>query len=140
MSRHRAVRNLDLDEELADADYEYDDDPYGERSPRTPAPVCRKLSNPLSICAEDISESDRQQLESAYASITDVLGPSESVNNPFTQREVKDALWDAYFDTEAVLDTLMKEAEKRNRKKQGEVTAMIGGGCPSEWSRHHVCW
>lgn len=30
MSRHRAVRNLDLDEELADADYEYDDDPYGE--------------------------------------------------------------------------------------------------------------
>lgn len=29
MSRHRAVRNLDLDEELAD-DVGYDSDPYGE--------------------------------------------------------------------------------------------------------------
>ena len=28
MSRHRAVRNLDLDEELAEDDY-YDEDPYG---------------------------------------------------------------------------------------------------------------
>lgn len=28
MSRHRAVRNLDLDEELAEDDY-FDEDPYG---------------------------------------------------------------------------------------------------------------
>lgn len=31
MSRHRIVKKLDLDEELAD-DYGYDDDPYGETS------------------------------------------------------------------------------------------------------------
>ncbi|PWN28545.1 hypothetical protein BDZ90DRAFT_238871 [Jaminaea rosea] len=94
MSRHRAVRNLDLDEELAD-DVGYDSDPY-----------------------EDIEDSDRQQLDSAYATVLDVLGPPESSQNPFSQREIKDALWDAYFDVEAVLDMLTKEAEKRNRKKQ----------------------
>lgn len=49
-----------------------------------------------------------------------MLGPPDSANNPFTQREIKDALWDAYFDTETVLDNLMKEAEKRNKKKTGE--------------------
>ncbi len=30
MSRHRAVRNLDLDEEMAEDDFYGDEDPYGE--------------------------------------------------------------------------------------------------------------
>lgn len=34
MSRHRAIRNLDLDEELAEDDY-YDEDPYGMLKLRT---------------------------------------------------------------------------------------------------------
>lgn len=74
---------------------------------------------------EDIEDSDRQQLDSAYATVLDVLGPPESSQNPFSQREIKDALWDAYFDVEAVLDMLTKEAEKRNRKKQGEWPSSV---------------
>lgn len=126
MSRHRAVRNLDLDEELAD-DYGYDEeDPYGESpSGYRRDPVCSSvLPTPLSLLAlpsaENIGEDDRASLDSAYATILDVLGPPDSSNNPFTEREIKDALWEAYFDTEAVLDGLMKEAERRNKKKQGE--------------------
>ncbi|CAO1630087.1 unnamed protein product [Parajaminaea phylloscopi] len=72
---------------------------------------------------EDIDESDRKQLDASYAVILDVLGPPQGSNNPFSQREIKDALWDAYFDTETVLDGLMKEAEKRNRKKQDQMLA-----------------
>lgn len=39
MSRHRAVRNLDLDEELA-IDDDYDDDPYGEQQRKHRRDIC----------------------------------------------------------------------------------------------------
>ncbi|CAO1617504.1 unnamed protein product [Sympodiomycopsis kandeliae] len=110
MSRHRAVRNLDLDEELA-IDDDYDDDPY-----------------------EDLEPGDRESLDTAYATILDVLGPPDSANNPFSDREIKDALWDAYFDAEAVLDDLMKEGEKRRKKQQGEPVSEDEDQMDSEMS------
>ncbi|KAK0521299.1 hypothetical protein OC835_006932 [Tilletia horrida] len=98
MSRHRAVRNLDLDEELAeDGAYDYAEDPY-----------------------EDITDQERAQLESALASVIDVLGPAQS--SGFTDREVKDALWDSYFDVESTTAHFLDEQGKRQAralKKQG---------------------
>lgn len=64
-----------------------------------------------------------------------MLGPPEGAQNPFTQREIKDALWDAYFDVESVLDTLTKEAEKRNRKKQGELRDAVAPDLPASSRR-----
>ena len=128
MSRHRSVRNLDLDEELAD-DYGYDEDPYGERPSVTMQSRQEASSaNPHNIASpENLEPNDRKSLESSYATILDVLGPPDSANNPFSEREIKDALWDAYFDTETVLDDLIKEAEKRKKKKQGESYDQCSG-------------
>lgn len=85
-----------------------------------PAPYC-----PYLLSAESIDPKDRASLDSSYASILDVLGPPESQNNPFGEREIKDALWDAYFDSEAVLNELMKEIEKKNKKKQSELSRSV---------------
>lgn len=101
MSRHRAVRNLNLDEELAD-----DGDAFGEEE------------NPY----EDISEEDHLQLEEALARLSSLIGtPGDEFG--FTEREMKDALWDSYFDVDQALNGLVEERSKREakeKKKAGE--------------------
>ncbi|CAD6903288.1 unnamed protein product [Tilletia controversa] len=102
MSRHRAVRNLDLDEELAD-DHAYDhtDDPY-----------------------EDITDQERNDLNNALAGVIEVLGPSQS--SGFTDREIKDVLWDSYFDVQSTVAHFLDEQGKRQSralKKQEEEAA-----------------
>ncbi|SJX64460.1 related to translation elongation factor HBS1 [Sporisorium reilianum f. sp. reilianum] len=92
MSRHRAVRNLDLDEELAEDDY-YDDDPYDNLSPE-----------------------DHDAMTEAYAQTLDVLGPISS--NGFTEREIKDILWDAYFDVDSAVTQLVEEKSRREAKAE----------------------
>ncbi|EST09005.1 Translation elongation factor EFTu/EF1A, domain 2 [Kalmanozyma brasiliensis GHG001] len=92
MSRHRAVRNLDLDEELAEDDY-YDEDPYDNLSPE-----------------------DNDAMAEAYAQTLDVLGPIGS--NGFTEREVKDILWDAYFDVDSAVTQLVEEKSRREAKAE----------------------
>lgn len=96
MSRHRAVRNLNLDDELAeDDDFDVQDvNPY-----------------------DDISEDDRAQLEDALAQLIEVLGqPGNS--SGFTEREMKDTLWDAYFDVDQSVATLVEERSKREQKEK----------------------
>ncbi|TKY89136.1 hypothetical protein EX895_001667 [Sporisorium graminicola] len=92
MSRHRAVRNLDLDEELAEDDC-YDDDPYDNLSPE-----------------------DHDAMAEAYSQTLDVLGPTSS--NGFTEREIKDILWDAYFDVESAVTQLVEEKSRREAKAE----------------------
>lgn len=96
MSRHRAVRNLNLDDELAeDDDYDVQDiNPY-----------------------DDISEDDRAQLEDALAQLVEVLGQPGS-GSGFTEREMKDTLWDAYFDVDQSVATLVEERSKREQKEK----------------------
>lgn len=48
MSRHRAVRNLDLDEELAEDDY-YDEDPYGRYKQEARLPVLAERQTDIRI-------------------------------------------------------------------------------------------
>lgn len=83
---------------------------------------------------ENLEANDKESLESSYSAILDVLGPPDSANNPFSEREIKDSLWDAYFDSEAVLDDLIQEAEKRKKRKQGE-SARLRCLCPRPSAR-----
>ncbi|KAJ1040674.1 hypothetical protein NDA11_000192 [Ustilago hordei] len=92
MSRHRAIRNLDLDEELAEDDY-YDEDPYDNLSPE-----------------------DHESMTEAYSQTLDLLGPTST--NGFTEREIKDILWDAYFDVDSAVTQLVEEKSRREAKAE----------------------
>lgn len=63
-------------------------------------------------------------LTSAHAMVVEVLGPPNSVNNPFTEADIKTRIVDANFDTEAVIDGLMREGEEQ--------------GCEGEWQSHRA--
>lgn len=104
MSRHRAVRNIDLDEELAEDDFDTEDNPY-----------------------EDISEEDHIQLEDALVQLVGLIG-TPGDESGFTEREMKDALWNSYFDVDQALNSLVEERSKREskeKKKAGELAASI---------------
>ncbi|GAC99891.1 probable translation elongation factor [Pseudozyma hubeiensis SY62] len=106
MSRHRAVRNLDLDEELAEDDY-YDEDPY-----------------------DNLSQEDHEAMTEAYAQTLDVIGPISS--NGFTEREIKDILWDAYFDVDSAITQLVEEKSRREAKAEKDRQKQGSGGLKSE--------
>ncbi|KAJ9474783.1 Elongation factor 1 alpha-like protein [Pseudozyma hubeiensis] len=106
MSRHRAVRNLDLDEELAEDDY-YDEDPY-----------------------DNLSQEDHEAMTEAYAQTLDVIGPISS--NGFTEREIKDILWDAYFDVDSAVTQLVEEKSRREAKAEKDRQKQGSGGLQLE--------
>lgn len=95
MSRHRAVRNLNLDDELAE------DEDYGDEQ------------NPY----DDIAEDDRAQLEEALAQLVAVLG-QPGAQSGFTEREMKDTLWDAYFDIDQSVNSLVEERSRREQREK----------------------
>ena len=97
MSRHRAIRNLNLDDELAAAD-----DEYGAQD-----------ANPY----DDISEEDRAQLDEALAQLVAAVG-QPGTQSGFTEREMKDTLWDAYFDVDQSVTHLVEERSRREQKEK----------------------
>ncbi|PWN47980.1 hypothetical protein IE53DRAFT_364267 [Violaceomyces palustris] len=107
MSRHRAVRNLDLEEELAEDDYYSDEDPY-----------------------ENITTDEQESLAEALSLALELLGPSES--SGISEREIKDALWDSYFDVDTAVGHLVEEKSRREAKAERErqKAAMIGRSRP----------
>ncbi|KAJ2725082.1 hypothetical protein GGI07_001550 [Coemansia sp. Benny D115] len=81
MSRHRAVRNLDLEEEFYD---EEDGNDYDE--------------------LQDISEEEQAKLQQGVKSVKDALGPNTGIDD----REIKESLWYYYFDSAATIAWLRK--------------------------------
>ncbi len=71
----------------------------------------------------------------AYSQTLDVLGPTST--NGFTEREIKDVLWDAYFDVDTAVTQLVEEKSRReakaerDRQKQGKSHARPARCCPS---------
>ncbi|KAJ2759175.1 hypothetical protein H4S06_002354, partial [Coemansia sp. BCRC 34490] len=76
MSRHRAIRNLDLEEEFYDEDDGYNYDEIG-----------------------DISEDDQLKLLSGMESVKKTLGPDANISD----QEIKESLWYYYFDEAATV-------------------------------------
>jgi len=102
MSRHRAVRNLDLAEELAD-DFDHDADFLGTLQLLT---------------LDNISPEDQDALEHALLAVIDTLGEPEECG--ISERRMKEALWETYFDAPAAVDMLMeaKEQEEAQARKR----------------------
>lgn len=82
-------------------------------------------------CLENITEDERYELETALASALEILGPAET--SAFSERQVKDALWEAYFDVDQAVGVLMEEKSKqeaKEKKKAGESGEESGSAAP----------
>ncbi|SHO79380.1 Hypothetical protein MSYG_3729 [Malassezia sympodialis ATCC 42132] len=112
MSRHRAVRNLDLTEELAD-DYDHDAD-----------------------FLDDISPEDQDALEQALLAVIDTLGEPEECG--ISERRMKEALWETYFDAPAAVDMLMeaKEQEEAQARKRADGFTNVGTSAKAPRLQH----
>ncbi|KAI9742998.1 MAG: Hsp70 suppressor, GTPase facilitates ribosomal subunit dissociation [Claussenomyces sp. TS43310] len=108
MSRHKIVRNLDLDDELD----EYDGaDAYDEEGD------------------EALSEEDQEQMRLGTIAVREVLGPDVL---DITDQEIREALWHYYYDVEKstgylLTSRLPKEQKKKKKKKnKGGPSTLLG--------------
>lgn len=63
---------------------------------------------------EDIDEDSRLELDTSLSQVKSVLGS----DSPFADREIKDILWDSYFDVAGALDYFTKERQKRETRER----------------------
>ncbi|BGP24966.1 hypothetical protein JCM10295v2_003886 [Rhodotorula toruloides] len=97
MSRHRAVKNLDLDDELDDGAFDEGGDYY-----------------------EDMTSEQQAQMAQALSAVQAVLGTDSNIPD----KSIRDALWDSYFDVEGTIAYLLDEQHKKEaRRKKEEGTA-----------------
>ncbi|KAL1946588.1 hypothetical protein VTO73DRAFT_14692 [Trametes versicolor] len=96
MSRHRFVRNIDVNEEMDD-DYISDG---GE---------------------DDLSPEDYDRMIDGLEHIRATLGDERQ--SALTDQEIKDALYEAYFDVEQAIAVLLEKQERKfvARERQGEL-------------------
>ncbi|GAA5893420.1 hypothetical protein JCM8208_000790 [Rhodotorula glutinis] len=91
-SRHRAVKNLDLADELDD---NYDDgDDY----------------------LQDMTSEQQAQMADAFAQVQSVLGTDTAI----ADSSIRDALWDSYFDVDGTIAHLLDEQHKKEARRQKE--------------------
>ncbi|KAL1411034.1 hypothetical protein Q8F55_001981 [Vanrija albida] len=123
MSRHRFVRNLDLDAELADDnpdDVYYDEDGYeGEGN-----------SGGGDYEDEDdgMSPEEQAQMISALPIVRDRL---KELKVPVTDAEIQDSLWHYWFDIDKTVSWLKKEWEKKVAAKKKAAAAASKTATPT---------
>ncbi|KAI8087598.1 P-loop containing nucleoside triphosphate hydrolase protein [Gilbertella persicaria] len=104
MSRHRAVRNLDIDDVLEEDDYnsEYDENELDETQ---------------------LSNEDMDKLDDGLAYVYSIIG----YDTFLTAKEIKEALWYYYFDREETVDWALDKiaAEEKKRAKEEAKKAAI---------------
>ncbi|GAA5943784.1 uncharacterized protein JCM15063_006492 [Sporobolomyces koalae] len=93
MSRHRAVKNLDLDDELDDG--AFDEGDYYD---------------------EDMTSEQQAQMSDALRQVLQVLGPASQ--SGISDKEIRDSLWDSYFDVQGTVEHFLDQVHKREQKKQ----------------------
>ncbi|KAJ1964472.1 hypothetical protein IWQ62_002920 [Dispira parvispora] len=89
MSRHRHIRNIDLDDE----DYDYD---YPDESPQ-----------------DEMTDEDYAQLQSGLQTVRGTVGDDV----PVTDKEIRDMLWETYYDTEQTIAWVLETSTKRAKPK-----------------------
>ncbi|BGP72534.1 hypothetical protein NBRC10513v2_005930 [Rhodotorula toruloides] len=96
MSRHRAVKNLDLADELDDGGFDEGGDYY-----------------------EDMTSEQQAQMAQAFSAVQAVLGTDSGISD----KSIRDALWDSYFDADGTIAYLLDEQHKKEarRKKEEDV-------------------
>ena len=114
MSRHKLVKNLDLDEELDDFDG-YQDDEDSEGTDLSPHKIASQVTvTPLELSAKDRSTAlhslhpsnvlnDLGQLQEGTTQVRHALGS----HFPVTNREIEDSLWHYYYDVEKTVNYLI---------------------------------
>ncbi|KIN95681.1 hypothetical protein M404DRAFT_299794 [Pisolithus tinctorius Marx 270] len=85
MSRHRLVRNINIQDELDD--------------------------NALSDGGDEVTDEQYAQLESGLAHVRAVMG--DEATSALDDVVIKDALWESYFDIEKAVGWLYEEQERR---------------------------
>ncbi|KAJ1311278.1 hypothetical protein OPQ81_009776 [Rhizoctonia solani] len=88
MSRHRDVRNMNIHDELAEDDISdtYDED-------------------------EEMTAEQKDQMATSLAQVRSVLG--DKSESGIDDKEIKDALWDSYFDVEGTISWLLDQRAKQ---------------------------
>ncbi|WFD00159.1 hypothetical protein MYAM1_002906 [Malassezia yamatoensis] len=99
MSRHRAVRNLDLGAELAQD--EGDDLDY----------------------LDDMSPEDQEAMDDALIQMQEELGPQQ---NSFSEREMREALYETYFNVDGAIALLVQEREKEEALAKKRAGMSLG--------------
>ncbi|KAF9224315.1 hypothetical protein BS17DRAFT_752266 [Gyrodon lividus] len=95
MSRHRIVRNINIQDEL-------DDDALSEEG-------------------EDMTDEQHAQMESGFEHLRAVLG-DEAISG-LDDAIIKDTLWQFYFDVEKSISSLYEEQDRRAAAKERKVTS-----------------
>ncbi|GAA5901070.1 uncharacterized protein JCM6883_004742 [Sporobolomyces salmoneus] len=95
MSRHRAVKNLDLDDELDDGGFDSGEDYY-----------------------EDMTSEQQAQMVSAVSQVESLLGGPNA--SGISTKEIRDSLWDSYFDVEGTVGYYLDVIHKREGKRKRE--------------------
>ncbi|KAF8592451.1 hypothetical protein K439DRAFT_1610256 [Ramaria rubella] len=106
MSRHRFVKKININDEL-------DDDALSDGGD------------------EDLTPQQQEQLDVAVARVRSILGPEDTSGISHTQ--IKDAVWEYYFDVEKTVEWLLEEQVKLNmakeRKGEGKLFHSALGRC-----------
>lgn len=115
MSRHRAVRNLNLDEELnEDYGHEYDAIDY-------------------------LSPEDQEAMDVALATVQSTLGEPDECG--VTERRMREVLWDTYFDASSAVTQLLEEKQRNEaqaRKRAGTYPCQnVMAQCVGLTARRH---
>ncbi|RDW85578.1 hypothetical protein BP5796_03903 [Coleophoma crateriformis] len=116
MSRHKLVKNLDLDEELDD----YDGDEYGYDEAGEGGGL------------EELSEEDQENMREGTIKVREAL-PTGTALDSITDKEIQEALWHYYYDVGKsvtyLLNTYSKAAKKAEpKKKKGRSSYLIASG------------
>ncbi|KAH9210290.1 hypothetical protein DL95DRAFT_526392 [Leptodontidium sp. 2 PMI_412] len=109
MSRHKLVKNMDLDDEMDDYDggEEYADDGAGE----------------------ELSEEDQENMRVGTIAVRAELPPTAT---HITDKQIQEALWHYYYDIEKsvgyLMNTFVTKKEKKEKKKvKGGLFSLLGG-------------